>query len=129
MGGSRAAIERGYLQGEIQAAAYEFQKSIENKEQVVVGVNAFQMEENLSLERLKVDPAIEQAQCAGLVELRSKRDNQSAAELMGRLDTASRGSENLMPLLIECVEHDLTLGEICGVLRKTWGEYQPPSWL
>ena len=129
LGGARAAIERGYLQGEIQDAAYRFQKAIESKEQVVVGVNAFQVEENLTLERLKVDPTIEQGQRDRLARLRARRDGVKTAELLARLDVASRSSENLMPLIIECVEHDLTLGEICGVLRNTWGEYQPPSWL
>ena len=129
MGGARVAIERGYMQSEIQDSAYRYQKSIESKEQVVVGVNAFQVEENLSLERLRVDPAIEQAQRARLAQLRARRDGQRASQLLGLLDTASRGSENLMPLLVECAQADLTLGEVCGVLRNTWGEYQPPSWL
>lgn len=129
MGGARAAIERGYMQSEIQDASYRLQKSIENKDQLVVGVNAFQTEETITLERLRVDPAIEQGQCANLARLRAGRDAGKAAELLGRLDTSSRGSENLLPLMIECVEHNLTLGEICGVLRKTWGEYQPPAWI
>ena len=127
MGGARVAIERGYMQSEIQEAAYRFQKSIESKEQLVVGVNAFQTTETITLERLKVDPTIEQGQHASLARLRAQRDSAKVAELLGRLDTASRSSENLLPLMIECVEHDLTLGEICGVLRKTWGEYQPAA--
>ncbi|TLM97717.1 methylmalonyl-CoA mutase, partial [bacterium] len=98
------------------------------KERIVVGVNAFQVEEKMDLERLKVDPAIELGQKARLAELRKNRDQAKANELLGALDTAARGSENLMPLLVTCVENDLTLGEICGVLRKVWGEYQPPVW-
>ena len=129
IGGAREAIERGYMQNEIQQAAYQYQKAVEKKEQVVVGVNALQVDEQLTLERLKFDPAIEQAQRAHLAEVRARRNPAKAAELLTHLDRAARGSESLMPLLIECVENSLTLGEICGVLRGVWGEYQPASWL
>ena len=128
MGGALAAIENGYMQSEIQDAAYRFQKAIESKEQVVVGVNQFETKETLDLERLAVDPAIEQGQRSRLAEIRATRDAEKVNELMGRLDMAARGTENLMPLFIECVENSITLGEICGVLRKVWGEYQPPIW-
>ncbi|MBN1372728.1 MAG: methylmalonyl-CoA mutase family protein [Anaerolineaceae bacterium] len=129
LGGARQAIEKGYMQSEIQSAAYHYQRAVERKDQVVVGVNALQVDESLTLERLKVDPSIEQGQRARLAQLRAGRDAAKAAELLAQLETASKGSDNLMPLLVECVEHDLTLGEVCGVLRKTWGEYQPPAWL
>jgi len=102
--------------------------AIEKKEQIVVGVNAFQSDEKIELERVKQDPAIEANQRAALADIRSRRDQGKAAELMGTLSAAARTKENLMPLLITCVEADLTLGEICGVLRKVWGEYQPPVW-
>jgi len=128
MGGALAAIEKGYMQNEISDSAYQFQMAIEKKEQVVVGVNAFQMEEKIDLERVKVDPAIEANQRSQLAELRKKRDQTKAAKLIATLGTAARQKENLMPLLITCVENDLTLGEICGVLRRAWGEYQPPVW-
>jgi len=128
LGGALAAIERGYMQNEIQDSAYRFQKEVESKQQVVVGVNSFLTEETRDLERLKVDPAIERSQVAKLAQLRSRRDNAKVNELMGQLDAAARGSDNLMPLLVTCMEHDLTLGEVCGVLRKVWGEYQPPVW-
>lgn len=129
MGGALAAIENGYMQSEIQESAYRFQRSIETDEQVVVGLNAFKVEENMELESLMVDPQIEANQRASLKALRANRDAAKATELLGRLDSTARSSENLMPLLIECVENDLTLGEVCGVLRQVWGEYQPPSWL
>lgn len=129
MGGALNAIESGYMQREIQDAAFQFQKAIENKEEIVVGVNQFQVEEKLELEALRVNPAIESGQRARLAELRQQRDSQQASELLSHLDSAARGQENLIPLLIECVENDLTLGEICNVLRKTWGEYQPPAWI
>ncbi len=128
MGGALKAIERGYIQDEIQNAAYEFQQALERKEEICVGVNAFQVEEKIELERLKVDPSIEEAQRARLAELRSRRDANRANELLAQLEQAARSSDNLMPLFIECVENDLTLGEICGVLRGLWGEYQPPAW-
>lgn len=128
LGGALAAIEKGYMQNEIQDAAYHFQMEVERKERIVVGVNAFQVEEKMELERLKVNPAIEQGQRASLATLRSSRDVAKTNELLETLETAARGTENLMPLLVTCVENDLTLGEICGVLRKVWGEYQPPVW-
>ncbi len=129
MGGALAAIEQGYVQGEIQEAAYNFQKAFESKEEIVVGVNAFQTKEPIELEKLKVDPSIEEGQKARLAALRARRDSVKAAELLGRLDSAARTSQNLMPLFIECVENNVTLGEICGVLRKVWGEYQSPAWI
>lgn len=127
LGGALAAIDSGFLQNEIQDAAYSYQKAIESKQQIVVGVNAFQSEEALDLERLKVDPSIEQSQRSRLAELRAQRDSVRAGELLTRLETAARGSDNLMPLFVECVENDITLGEVCGVLRRVWGEYQSAS--
>jgi len=129
MGGALVAIERGYVQGEIQDSAYRYQRAVEAGEETVVGVNAFQVEEHLEMERLKVDPAIEEAQCQRLVDLRQRRDASKVSELKARLESAARGEENLMPLFVECVEHDLTLGEICNVLRGLWGEYQPTNTL
>jgi methylmalonyl-CoA mutase N-terminal domain/subunit len=129
MGGALAAIESGYIQNEIQEAAYRYQKAVENKEQIVVGVNAFQVEEKLELEALQVDPAIEQQQRRRLAELRASRDQSRVSELLGQLEQAAKGSDNLMPLFITMVENDVTLGEICGVLRKVWGEYEPPAWI
>jgi methylmalonyl-CoA mutase N-terminal domain/subunit len=128
LGGALAAIEKGFMQNEIQDSAYRFQKDVENKNQVVVGVNSFQIEESKDLERLKVDPTIEENQRRRLAELRAGRDPKTTQVLMEKLGIAAKGSENLMPIFIECVENDLTLGEICGVLRKIWGEYQPPVW-
>jgi methylmalonyl-CoA mutase N-terminal domain/subunit len=129
MGGALPAIEQGYIQAEIQDAAYQFQQGVENGAETVVGVNAFQVEEQMELERLKVDPAIEQSQRARLSALRARRDAGRASELLTRLEQAACGSDNLMPLFIECVENDITLGEICGVLRRLWGEYQAPAWI
>ncbi|NUQ85583.1 MAG: methylmalonyl-CoA mutase family protein [Anaerolineales bacterium] len=123
MGGALQAIEKGFMQNEIQNAAYAAQQAIERKEQIVVGVNEFQVDEELTLERLKVDPAIELGQRERLKKLRETRDQRLVEKLLGKLKSAASGEENLMPLFIECVENDVTLGEICGALRGVWGEY------
>jgi len=129
MGGALPAIEQGYVQGEIQNAAYDAQMAVERGDEIVVGVNAFQVQESVDLERLKVDPAIEAQQKARLVELRARRDAETVSALMARLESAAGSTENMLPLFIECVENDITLGEICHVLRRAWGEYQPPAFL
>jgi methylmalonyl-CoA mutase N-terminal domain/subunit len=123
MGGALQAIEKGYMQNEIQNAAYAAQKAIEKKEQIVVGVNQFQVEEERTLERLGVDPAIEAAARERLKALRETRDGGRVTELLGRLENVARGTGNLIPLFIKCVENDITLGEICNTLRVVWGEY------
>jgi methylmalonyl-CoA mutase N-terminal domain/subunit len=123
MGGALQAIERGYVQNEIQEAAYAAQKAIESEEQIVVGVNRFRVDEERTLERLSVDPAIEAAQKAKLNALRANRDQSLADQLLGKLAAAAQRDENLMPLFIECVENKVTLGEICNTLRGKWGEY------
>ncbi|MEW5873118.1 MAG: methylmalonyl-CoA mutase family protein [Chloroflexota bacterium] len=129
MGGALAAIEQGYVQDEIQNAAYHFQQAVERGEEIVVGLNAFQVDEKMELERLRVDHSIEQTQRARLAALRARRDAVRVNELLARLESAARGTENLMPLFVECVENEITLGEICGVLRGLWGEYEPPAWI
>ena len=129
MGGALKAIEKGYIQGEIQDAAYATQQAIEKGEQVVVGVNAFQSNEKITLDRLKLDPAIEAAQCARLEEIRKRRDAGKVSELLSQLEAAARSNRNLLPVFIECVENELTLGEICLVLRHAFGEYHSPAWV
>ena len=123
MGGALQSIERGYMQNEIQNAAYAAQQAIERKDDIVVGVNQFTVDEVLTLERLKVDPAIELGQREKLKKLRESRNQELVDQLLGKLVNAAKGSENLMPLFIECVENDITLGEICNTLRQVWGEY------
>jgi methylmalonyl-CoA mutase N-terminal domain/subunit len=129
LGGALRAIEKGYIQGEIQDAAYHTQQAIEKEEQLVVGVNAFQSDEKISLERLKVDPAVEESQRAKLRDLRKLRDTGKVSQLLNTLENYARGEANLMPLFIECVESNVTLGEICLVLRRVFGEYHPPAWV
>ena len=129
MGGALKAIELGYIQGEIQDSAYRAQQVIEKQEQLVVGVNAYQSDEKIILERLKVDPTIEASQCTRLKDLRDRRDAERISQLLSQLESLARGSDNLLPLFIECVENDVTLGEICTVLRMVFGEYHPPAWV
>jgi methylmalonyl-CoA mutase N-terminal domain/subunit len=129
MGGALAAIEHGFIQSEIQDAAYRAQQAVEGGEQIVVGVNKYASDEELNLEHLSVDPAIEVAQRARLKTLRAERDGERVNAMLSQLESAARGSDNLMPLLIEAVENEITLGEICAVLRDVWGEYDPKSWI
>jgi methylmalonyl-CoA mutase, N-terminal domain len=127
MGGMLAAIEAGYIQHEIQEAAYRAQRAIDHKDSTVVGVNAFQVEEASSLERLRVDPSVEATQRQRLAALRAGRDGSRLDAILDRLESAAHGSESLMPLFVEAVEADATLGEICGRLRRAWGEYHATS--
>ena len=128
MGGALAAIENGYIQREIQESAYSYQKALEGHHQVLVGVNDYQIDESIELESLKVDPAVEQGQVERLKHFKANRDEQQVQTLLKGLEDAARSEQNLLPVMIASVEGSLTLGEICGVLRKVWGEYQPPVW-
>ena len=128
MGGALEAIENGYLQREIQDSAYRYQKAIEAKDEIVVGVNAFENDDKVDLEMLKVDPALEVNRRDELARLRQTRVQDTVDSLLTRLENAAQSDDNLMPLFIECVKQEVTLGEICGTLRRIWGEYQPPVW-
>ncbi len=129
MGGALAAIERGYIQREIQNAAYAYQKAVEAQDEVLVGVNKFQVDEQMDLERLEVDPQIEAMQRVRLAAIREQRDEGKTSELLSQLGSTARSKNNLMPIFLTCVENDITLGEICNLLRKIWGEYQPQNLL
>lgn len=129
LGGAQAAIEQGFVNREIQEAAYQYQRAIERQDQIVVGVNAHTVEAEMPIERLRVDPAIEALLRQRLADLRAQRDSDTVHALLGRLEHAARGSDPLMPLFIECVEHDVTLGEICAVLRGVFGEYRPEQFV
>ncbi len=127
LGGALAAIENGFINNEIQAAAYAYQRAIETGDQVIVGVNQFTVAGDVQPELLRVDPAIEAAQRERLAQLRATRDNGKVAELRGRLADGARGTDNLMPLIIACVENEVTLGEVCHTLRDVFGEYRPAA--
>ena len=127
MGGMLRAIETGYVQREIQEAAYRYQKAVEAQEQVVVGVNRFQLEEELPVNVLRIDPALEGAQIERVRALRERRDAQAVMSSLNKLKQAATTDENLLPRILECVEAYATVGEISNALREIWGEYREMS--
>ena len=124
MGGMLKAIENGYPQREIQEAAYEYQKAVERETAIVVGVNKFRMQEDETIPILKVDAQIERDQIERVRAVRAKRDAARAENALSKLAEAAAGTENLLPHILECVESDVTIGEISHRLRKVWGEYR-----
>ncbi len=124
MGGMLRAIEAGFVQGEIQKAAYEFQRAVERKEQIVVGVNDFVAEEPRIIPTLRIDTEIERAQIARLNALRAKRDSACAKSALAELQRRAATTENLLPAILAAVEAYATIGEISDALRRVFGEYQ-----
>lgn len=127
LGGAASAIEKGFIQREIQDSAYLYQKEIEKGERVVVGVNKFQVEEESPKDLLRVDPAVRLSQMERLGRLRSERDNGRVTGILSELKKAAEGNDNLMPVILDAVKASATLGEICDALREVFGEYQPVS--
>jgi methylmalonyl-CoA mutase N-terminal domain/subunit len=125
MGGSVAAIEKGYVQKEIQESAYRYQKEIEAGDRVIVGVNRFQTKEPPPTGLLKVDPKVRETQMKRLAELRATRDAKRVETSLSSLRQTAQGEGNLMPPILDCVRANCTLGEICDVLRAIFGEYEP----
>jgi len=123
-GGVLRSIESGYIQGEIQKAAYEFQRAVETKEQIVVGVNDFVAEEERSIPTLRIDSEIERAQVARVQSLRAKRDNTKTTAALAELQRRATTTENLLPAILNAVEAYATVGEISDTLRQIFGEYQ-----
>ena len=124
LGGMLAAIERGYVQGEIQNAAYEYQRSVEGGKQVVVGVNKFQADDDVAPKPFRIDPKLEAQQVERLRAVRASRSVSQAATALSGLEAAARGGENLMPHFLECCRALVTVGEISEALRKIFGEYR-----
>jgi methylmalonyl-CoA mutase N-terminal domain/subunit len=124
LGGTLAAIERGYIQSEIQNSAYLQQKALENGTQIVVGVNRFQTEQTESPKTFQLDPELERRQIERLRQIRSSRSTQQVSAGLARLGTAARSSENLMPQILACCRALVTVGEISDVLRGVFGEYR-----
>lgn len=124
LGGASKAIENGYIQKEIQNAAYKYQMEVEAQEQVVVGVNKFIVEEEAKKDLLKVDPQVEIKQRENLAKLRAERDNNKVDSTLGVLKKKASTDENLMPYIFDAVKSYATLGEICNVLREVFGEYE-----
>jgi methylmalonyl-CoA mutase N-terminal domain/subunit len=124
MGGTLRAIETGYIQGEIQNSAYEYQRAVETNKAIVVGVNRFQSDDGPKVKTLRVDPAIEKTQVERLQALRARRDANAVEAGLVRLEQSARGSENVLPRILDCVEAYATVGEISNRLRTVWGEYR-----
>jgi methylmalonyl-CoA mutase N-terminal domain/subunit len=125
MGGAAAAIERGFQKGEIEAAAYQEAREIDEGERIVVGVNKFVADGEEPYQPLRVDPSIEAVQAARLARLRQERAKEPVARAISALKTAAEGSENVLYPLRDALRADATLGEVCDALRDVWGEYQP----
>lgn len=125
MGGAIAAIEKGFFQKEIADSSYKYQKEVDEKKRTIVGVNDYQIQkEKYPIKLLRVDPNVEKEQVASLQKLRKTRDNRKAEETLGKLQHSAEKDENLMPAIIEAIKAYATLGEICYVLRKVYGEYK-----
>jgi methylmalonyl-CoA mutase N-terminal domain/subunit len=127
MGGAVAAIEKGFIQKEIGASAYRFQREIEKGERIIVGLNRFQTHEDKLTGLLKVDPEVGAKQVARLQELKNTRDNAVVQKTLAELKTAAEGTDNLMPPILKAVKALATLGEVCDTLRGVFGEYEAPA--
>ena len=124
LGGMLRAIEAGFVQGEIQKAAYDFQRAVERKEQIVVGVNEFVAEQERAIPLLQINEEIERSQVARLQALRLKRNPATARAALAELAQRAATSENLLPAILAAVEACATVGEISDALRRVFGEYQ-----
>jgi methylmalonyl-CoA mutase N-terminal domain/subunit len=123
LGGAAAAIEKGFIQKEIQESAYRYQKAVEEGRRIVVGINKFQVKEPPPKGLLRVDPRVREHQVRKLKEVKDNRDGQKVAAALARLKEAAQGTDNLMPPILEAVRAYATLGEICDTLRSVFGEY------
>jgi methylmalonyl-CoA mutase, N-terminal domain len=124
MGGMLRAIEQGYAQQEIQRSAYDYQRSVERRQAVVVGVNDYVMPEERPVELMHIDQQVTEAQLEKLSALKRQRDQHQVTQVLDRLREAARGTTNLMPLVLEAVECGTTLGELSDALREVFGEYR-----
>ncbi len=124
LGGATTAIEKGYMQREIVESAYRCQKEVENKENVVVGVNEFTIKEEEPIKILRVDPAVEKRQIEKLNKIKRERNSQEVKNALNRLHQAAERKENLLPIILVAVKKQATLGEICDVLKTVYGEYK-----
>ena len=124
MGGMLKAIERGYVQQEIQNAAYEYQQAIDREEAVVVGVNRFQVEQDHTVPIQRIDPTLEPKQVERLRALRAKRNADTWKAALQAVEDTARTGENLMPRILAAVEANATVGEISDAMRKVYGEYK-----
>jgi methylmalonyl-CoA mutase N-terminal domain/subunit len=124
LGGMLRAIETSYIQEEIQQSAYQYQKAVEEKRTIVVGVNEFRTTEETNVPVVSIDPTVEKHQKEKLIQLRKERNNEKVQAILTHLEHAAQGKKNLFPIILEAVEAYATLGEISDTLRKVFGEYQ-----
>jgi len=128
MGGAVTAIEKGFMQREITESAYRYQKEVESKKRIVVGVNEFVTEEEIPIKIMQIDPKIEKTLIARLQRIKRERNNPKVNEALSKLRKAAENEKvNLMPFVLDAVREYATLGEICGVLREVFGEYKPST--
>lgn len=128
IGGAVAAVEKGFMQREITESAYRFQKKVEARKQIVVGVNEFKGEEEIPIKTLQMNPATEKKLVEQLSHIKNQRNKTKLDEVLNKLrGVAEKENISLMPCIIEAVKEYATLGEICGTLREIYGEYKPPS--
>jgi methylmalonyl-CoA mutase N-terminal domain/subunit len=123
MGGMLKAIERGFVQQEIQNAAYEYQRKVDHKEALLVGVNSFEIEQEKEIPLQRIDEALERKQVERLRALRAKRDKAKWEASVKKVEETARGTANLMPVIVEAVEANATVGEISDAMRHVYGEY------
>jgi methylmalonyl-CoA mutase, N-terminal domain len=124
MGGAVKAIEQGFIQEEIARSAYIYNKAIESQEKIIVGVNKFTTKEKDETPVFKIDDSIRVVQSEKLKSLRERRDNAKAEACLQTIKEYANGTQNLMPAVIDAVEHYCTLGEIADTLREVWGEFR-----
>jgi len=129
LGGAPVAIEKGFIQQEIHDSAYRFQRDVETKKQVIVGVNAFTTDTEQPRELLKVDPAVGELQKKKLSKVKRDREQAKVDEALGAISRAASTDQNLMPHILDAVKAYATLGEICNTLRGVFGEYSPSGTL
>ena len=123
LGGSVAAIERGFVQGEIEQAAFEWQQQVEAGDRVIVGVNRYQDEEGARIELQRIDPEAERRQLERTARVRAERNAAAAEAALADVRVIARGEGNLMPPMREALRARCTIGEICETLREEWGMY------
>ncbi|MCH8284152.1 MAG: methylmalonyl-CoA mutase, partial [Chloroflexi bacterium] len=124
MGGALVAIERGYIQRQIQESAYRYHQQVESGERTIVGVNKFTSDESAQPQILRIDPEAKRLQLKRLADVKQQRDAKEVQRRLQRVEAVARTDENIMPSLIDAVESNVTLGEICDTLRGVWGTYK-----
>jgi methylmalonyl-CoA mutase, N-terminal domain len=129
MGGMLKAIERGYPQREIAEAAFNYQRQLEQGIKSVVGVNKFSVPEEIAIEVLKIDPALEERQIQRVRKMKRERNGSAVKESLKRVAEACRSGENLMEPICEAVRRETTVGEISDVFRTEFGVYKDPAWI